>query len=429
MSVVLGVIGWKGRWRCAGLGLLLSFVASAANAGAPGDVPPYQALAERLVGPGQGVYAVAEDGTVLAAVAADRAVHPASVSKVPSTLALLRALGPDHRFATRVRGATPVGGTVEGDLVVEATGDPFLLPQSVAWMVGELDAMGVERVDGRLRVDGPLFYEWKADSGGRRLAAAFQGKLSKGAWKDANERRGASGTARIAFRNRDVGSPRSMETLLVHLSPPLPRILKELNGYSNNIFHPLSDQVGGPSAVQTLARASVPPAWADEIVLTNAAGAGKTNRLSPRAAVALYEALRRELRRHGLELTDVLPVAGRDRGTLEKRLRGPATRGAVVAKTGTYGSLGASSLAGVARTERWGDVTFAILNRDVPVLEARKRQDRFVTALLEDAGARPWPYEPRASPILVEETVVSRVGGGSAPAQEDARRTGAAGVP
>ena len=49
--------------------------------------PPYEALSQRLVGADQGVYVRAHDGTVLAAVEADRAVHPASVSKIPTTLA------------------------------------------------------------------------------------------------------------------------------------------------------------------------------------------------------------------------------------------------------------------------------------------------------------------------------------------------------
>jgi len=80
--------------------------------------PPYQEMAQRLVGTDQGVFARAEDGTVLVAVEADRPVHPASVSKIPTTLALLRRLGPEHRFETRVLGTGPVhDGTLDGDLI------------------------------------------------------------------------------------------------------------------------------------------------------------------------------------------------------------------------------------------------------------------------------------------------------------------------
>ena len=75
---------------------------------------------------------VAEDGTVLASVEADRPVHPASVTKIATTLALLQELGPEHRFATVVRGPPLEGDRVPGDLVVSASGNPYFLPESAA---------------------------------------------------------------------------------------------------------------------------------------------------------------------------------------------------------------------------------------------------------------------------------------------------------
>ncbi|HEX2486197.1 MAG TPA: D-alanyl-D-alanine carboxypeptidase, partial [Myxococcota bacterium] len=87
--------------------------------------------ARALVGADQGVYVEAADGTVLVAQAASRAVHPASVSKVPTTLALLRALGPDHRFETRFSAAGPIAdGVLQGNLLVEASGDPFFVDEN-----------------------------------------------------------------------------------------------------------------------------------------------------------------------------------------------------------------------------------------------------------------------------------------------------------
>ena len=106
----------------------------------------------QLVGADQGVYARAEDGTVLAEVVADRPVHPASVSKVATTLALLRRLGPEHRFETRLSAGGPIGaaGVIGGDLVVEAEGDPFLVYESAFLMLDALNRQGVHRVAGRL---------------------------------------------------------------------------------------------------------------------------------------------------------------------------------------------------------------------------------------------------------------------------------------
>lgn len=382
--------------------------------------PPYQALARRTVGVGQGVYAVAADGTVLASEAADRPVHPASVSKIPTTTALLHELGPNYRFATTLRGIGGVReGAVWGDLVVDGSGDPFLVAESAALILAELSQAGVDRVGGSLRVHGDLFFNWKPDPGGRAFELALSGRIDPATWRAAAARLGArvnGAPTGLAFENArpmpaSVAPGPADPLLLVHLSPSLQRILKELNGYSNNVFHPLSERIGGPAAVERLARASVPSELADEIVITNAAGAGTANRISPRASVALVRALDREVARHGLTLADVLPVAGVDRGTLDGRFDEPDLRGTVVGKTGTYGSLGASALAGVARTRRWGDVTFAILNRDVPVDEARRRQNAFVTALLHDAGPVPLDVVPVDSPILVDERIETRSGG------------------
>jgi D-alanyl-D-alanine carboxypeptidase/D-alanyl-D-alanine-endopeptidase (penicillin-binding protein 4) len=178
-------------------------------------------------------------------------------------------------------------------------------------------------------------------------------------------------------------------------------VLKALNGYSNNIFHEASAAIGGPAAVEAAVRAAVPAAMRDEIVIANGAGAGTKNRISPRAAVAFTQALARELAGLGKDLTAVLPVSGIDPGTLRERLLDPpAGRGIVVGKTGTYGSEGACGLAGAIRTAKYGVVTFAILNRGVPVPDARRRQDAFVAALARESGAEPWPYRDPAAPAF-----------------------------
>ncbi|MEO7435962.1 MAG: D-alanyl-D-alanine carboxypeptidase, partial [Candidatus Binatia bacterium] len=153
-------------------------------------------------------------------------------------------------------------------------------------------------------------------------------------------------------------------------------------------------------------RAAVPAELRDEIVITNGAGAGTTTRISPRAAVALVNALDHELARLGHDLTAVLPVSGIDPGTLHNRLlTAPAGRAIVVGKTGTYGSEGASALAGMLHTTRYGKVTFAVLNRGVAVPEARRRQDAFVNKLVTATGAVPWPYTTAARPAFDQAVV------------------------
>ncbi len=364
-------------------------------------------LAERartLVGAGQGVYVEAEDGTVLVSQAASRAVHPASVSKIPTTLALLERFGPEHRFTTRFLAAGPVqDGAVSGDLVVEADGDPYFVDENAALVALALRELGVSRVDGGLVLRGPLIFDWSTEKVAPRLERALEGRVPQQAWEAVREVRaiGTTEPPKIRFGVEPAAEGQgALQPLVEHRSQPLVPLLKALNGFSNNIFHAFAQRAGGVPAVQKAARASVPPALRREIVLTNGAGAGATNRLSPRAAVALLQALAAELAQYELTLADVLPVSGVDPGTLRSRLDGPGERGRVVGKTGTYGDYGASALAGALRTRDHGVVSFAVLNRGVPVPAARRRQDAFVRAMLEALPGEPWDYRRDAAPAF-----------------------------
>src|SRR5262245_17705450 len=385
------------------IGLLATAQRSAALEPAP--EPPLQAAA-RALGEYQGVLAVAADGTVLASQAADHPVHPASVTKVATSLALLERFGPTYRFETRVlAGGALHDGRLQGDLIVRTDGDPTLVYENVYLLLARLRALGVHEVTGGLAVDGPLVFNWKPDPSGERLRLAMTGKDHGGgaAWAAVRALLPMRGLLHLhdvalAFdgtAGSDGVAPRALAT---HRSPPLVRILKWLNDYSNNVFHLVSERIGGPATVEQMARSRVPPHIRNDVVITNAAGAGDTNRLSPRAVVALLHALDRELGRYHLALPDALPVSGVDHGTLEHRLLDH--RAMVVGKTGTFGDVGASSLAGAVQTQRWGVVTFAILNSWVPVPEARRRQDAFVRALVDAGGGIPWHYHaPKAAPF------------------------------
>jgi D-alanyl-D-alanine carboxypeptidase/D-alanyl-D-alanine-endopeptidase (penicillin-binding protein 4) len=377
------------------------------------SAPARADLAERartLVGPDQGVYVEAADGTVLVAQAASRAVHPASVSKVPTSLALLRKLGPEHRFETRFvsRGAIREG-VLQGDLGVEADGDPFFVDENAALVALELRKLGVRSVAGTLTLAGPLLFNWQETSGAARLRRALEGKVAPAAWQAVRAaRRDAGGLPpALAFRTGASAGTGPGRTLLTHRSETLLPLLKALNGYSNNVFGWLAAAAGGIGAVEAEARASVPEAFRDEIFLGDGAGTNPRNRLSPRAAVALLRALEREAAESGASLADVLPVAGVDVGTLLRRLAGPGERGRVAAKTGTYGDYGACALAGAIRTRDRGVVYFAILNHRVPIETARARQDAFVRALLAALDTEPWPYVRDESPAFTRASVAA----------------------
>jgi len=378
--------------------------------------PTLQARAREVFGPDQGVYFVAEGGRVLVAIEPDRPLIPASLSKIPATTAILGRLDPDHRFRTPViyRGGpaassqdatteSPAASTATrpGDLVVEASGDPFLVSESLLWIGSEVAARGYGRLEGSLEVRGPLFLNWKpqADPDATRRLLTRKPSAAQRAATEAIFPGMMKPGPLVAFGGQSF--PDAGETVvLTYISPPLLPILKELNAYSNNVFHDFAEATGGVGFVQADARQRSPALPAGEIVIENGAGLSRENRLSARAVVDQIEILEDVLAAHGARLRDVLPVAGVDPGTLADRLGGASARGAVVGKTGTLPSVEVSALAGVVSTRRFGRITFAILNHGLPVGEARRKQDAFLNLVLREAGTRPLAYERPARRAL-----------------------------
>jgi serine-type D-Ala-D-Ala carboxypeptidase/endopeptidase (penicillin-binding protein 4) len=386
--------------------IAFSLSASAAWGGAP---TPLAVAAVSILGANQGVYVEAADGTVLLSQAAESPVHPASVSKIATTLALLHKYGIEHRFTTVFATTGRISnGTLEGDLIVEPDGDPYFVDENALLVAGRLRQAGVQRVSGTLRTRGALTFDWDIDPDGVRLRRALSGGVPAAAW---NSVQGLDSVAALAampaiqFENSTAAMPPGTERkLVIHRSQPLLLLTKQLNDYSNNIFKPLADAAGGAPAVEALARAAVPAIMQAEIILGDGAGTDPSNRLSPRAAVALLRVLERELQSSGHALCDILPVAGIDEGTLRKRIDGPGEAGHVVGKTGTFGDYGASALIGAISTDERGTVYFAVLDHDVPVTIARQRQDRFVRALLAQFHTRPWNYQPDLRPAVARAT-------------------------
>jgi len=379
-------------------------------AAAPVYAADLAAEARRLVGAGQGVQVETADGRVLVSEAGSRAVHPASVSKIPTTLALLRVLGPDYRFETHFLAGGPIrSGAIEGPLVVRASGDPYFVDENALLALGALRELGIREVRGDLVVEGGLLFNWKADTLAPRLQRALEGGVAAAAWQAVNSTQNPGDAANatipgLHFAPSPVSVTGNEIPLITHRSQPIRYMLKALNGYSNNIFAPFAEAAGGILAVQEQIRKELPANYREELVLGDGAGAHAANRMSPRATVAILRALEAELATHGLDLTSVMPVAGIDEGTMKKRLEGPNGQGIVVAKTGTYGDYGACALAGALRTNN-GLVYFAILNRGVPIEEARRRQDAYVRVLIAELGALPWSYQRDDAPAFTRAEV------------------------
>lgn len=374
---------------------------------ARGDDSSLAFLARSILGTDQGVYVEAADGTILLAQAADLPVHPASVSKVPTSLALLRKLGPDYRFVTMFSPGGPLrDGTLEGDLLVDGGGDPYFVDENALLVARRLNDVGVRRIGGKVRARGAFIFDWQTDDAGELLQQALSGKVSVSAWVSLQSI--APEIQTMPVLQFDVPDPKALspaaenpvQPFLVHRSQPLLSLIKSLNDYSNNVFKPLADAAGGAIAVEALARESVPETMRSEITLGDGAGTDARNRLSPRAAVSLLRALERELALSGHALVDALPVAGIDAGTLHDRFSAPQERGRIVGKTGTFGDYGASALIGAIPTSDHGTVYFAILNHGVRVIEARARQDRFLRALLGRLDTLPWSYQADLRPAV-----------------------------
>ena len=376
------------------LGLVLLAVHLIAAPASAAELP-LQSLARTRVGADHGVFVRAEDGRVLAALNSRRAYHPASVTKVATTLAFLSKLPPERRFRTRFLAAGPLAdGTLQGDLVVRAEGDPYFLFENAFLVLLRLRKEGIRRVNGAIRVDGPFYLDWTPDPAGDRLKRAWTGRLGARRWSAVTAavspgKRLPLEDYKLGFGRRVARKQRRVRALVVHASPPLLRHLKDFNSHSNDNFHEFSYRIGGPETVERILRESVRGVPRAAMVIDNAAGDGRTNQLTPRATVAMFQALGRALAARGLSFPDVLPVAGLAPGTLEDRLAESPYRGAVAGKSGTVRVLRISTLAGVAYTRKFGRTFFAVMIRGIPLRAARERQDAFLRALRDVGGARP----------------------------------------
>ena len=93
--------------------------------------------------------------------------NPASTMKVLTTYAALEVLGPAFTWRTRAHAAGPVRDLVlEGNLVLEGGGAPFMTADRWWGFVNGLRQAGIERVKGDVVIDNSLF----ADQGDDRAA-------------------------------------------------------------------------------------------------------------------------------------------------------------------------------------------------------------------------------------------------------------------
>ncbi len=351
---------------------------------------------------------------------ADAPVNPASVVKVAVTLRALERLGPAHRFETRFVTDGVVdeeAGVLRGDLVVVGAADPDFHPENAFLVAAALNAAGLERVEGTLKVDERFWIGWEGGSAGGPLpdpdrSRKMADRLRKAwdparwdrnlrtIWAEFGARRGMAAGAEpprvvvdggVAVTDGDETPERA---LAVHRSNPLARILKRLNSYSNNDIERLEPGAGSAAQIaRDLAeRLGLP---ADAVRFDTLSGLG-TNRLTPRGIVRLLRELHAACGRLGIRVEDVLPVGGCDPGTLERfasfREGGVAVR-SLTGKTGTLTTTdgGVSLLVGYLSTAAGERVIcVALPNSGYGVRAARRAQEAWLLERLTAlGGARP----------------------------------------
>lgn len=368
----------------------------------------------------QGLLVEALDGEVLAEHNADKLFNPASVIKIATSLMALSKLGPNYQFHTRIYTDGYLdrsSGRLKGSLYVVGGGDPALFHENAMLIADWLNRIGIYEVEGNLVVQGPFYFSFLAS---RRIAAReFRKALTPETWNSAAR---SSYGRFLAMRSAGAGQPdrppslkikgktltegwadtSRLKLLAVHTSLPLLYLLKGLNDFSNNwMATVIGRMMGGPEAVSRFLEEEV-GLKAEEARIVTASGLG-TNLISPRGTIQILRKLIAYLEKHGLGIEALLPVAGVDAGTLERRFT-DYWRGSVVAKTGTLGSQGVSALAGVAYTRNRGPLLFVIFNRGGSVAAFRAVQDETIKKLIAFfGGPAPVTYSPKLGPSVSEK--------------------------
>jgi len=154
--------------RILGTLLLLCFLPLAARGSGELPVEVAQVLAARHIPLSSLSVVVREIGTdePLVSHYPDTPRNPASTMKVLTTWAALELLGPAYTWHTRAWATGPVrNGVLDGQLVIEGGGDPFMTADRWWGFVNSLRLAGVERVTGDVVIDNSYF-EYQGDDRG-----------------------------------------------------------------------------------------------------------------------------------------------------------------------------------------------------------------------------------------------------------------------
>ena len=371
--------------------------------------------------------------TVLAEHQGREPLPAASLTKIATTLVTLHAWGISYQFETLLsyRGIVE-DGVLDGDLIVQGSGDPFFVWEEAIAMGNTLNEIGIHTITGNLIISGSFAMNFRAEPdvagvllrqgmnadlwpfaaqqqfaamtpGTPRPSVTIQGQVLvrpehsaiegternhhiQGNQAQANHLSGHGiledgGAAGIVASGEAIAPAYPDQIPLVrHQSVPLIEMLRQMNIYSNNFMaDALANGVGGASFVaeQAAVITGIPER---EIQLINGSGLGVENRISARAASAMLMSINGMLQRSNWSVADVFPVAGLDEGTIQTR----DLPNYSAVKTGTLATV--SALAGAIPTDDVEQevVWFSVINWGSDLEGLRDRQD----SLLKDLRQR-----------------------------------------
>ena len=368
----------------------------------------------------QGVLIETLDGKAVSNQSVDERFNPASAIKLATALVALKTFGPEHRFITGIWTSgtfDKTTGTLNGNLYISGR-DPSFHYEHAVMVARKLNTLGIRTISGDL-VIAPGFtlnFNPSARRSGERLYDTLDATL-----------RSSEASRDWAYERMVLGDKESLETipsvavmgevvvgpvaqdaklLLSHTSSKLTDILKVLLCYSNNFMaERIGDSVGGVQSVERQVVNSL-GIGSGEFMISSLSGLG-VNRVTPRVMMKIFRALRTELQKHGLSASDIMPVAGIDPGTLSERFTDLASRGSVIAKTGTLTRTdgGASSLVGQMKTANGEVLLFVIMNQQGNVLRFRENQDYLVQQVQNTRGGpKSFNYKAQALAIKLSDT-------------------------
>ncbi|MEM8720674.1 MAG: D-alanyl-D-alanine carboxypeptidase [Cyanobacteria bacterium P01_G01_bin.39] len=332
----------------------------------------------------QGIW-VQSDWTVLGSNSGQTALPAASLTKVATTLAALDKWGVQHQFLTDIYLVGKLNdGIVEGDLIIQGSGDPFFVWEEAIALGNALNQLGIRKIQGDLLIIDKFYMNYQDQS----LAAGelFKQAIDQTQWqREVRQQHDQMPAGTMAPQVAIAGKVKTInhlseqaQLLIRHRSLPLGEILKQMNLYSNNqMAQMLTDLVGGAVKLALVGQevAGVEPS---EIELVNGSGLGESNRISPRAVCQMLITIERLLHSSAWSTADLFPTAGRDTvGTVQARSLPPGT----ILKTGTLDRV--SALAGVIPTGDRGNVYFSIINYGNQVERFRQQQDILLNDLVQ----------------------------------------------